>query len=94
MMAAFGVMAALHERERSGEGQLVDVSMTDGSLSWLALVAARYFCDGIVPGRGEAQLAGRLLCYYPTRLRTAGSAAGRSSRSSGGPSARASVGSS
>jgi crotonobetainyl-CoA:carnitine CoA-transferase CaiB-like acyl-CoA transferase len=65
MMAAFGVMAALHERQRSGEGQLVDVSMTDGALSWLALVAARYFCDGIVPGRGDLELAGRLLCYYP-----------------------------
>jgi alpha-methylacyl-CoA racemase len=65
MMAAFGVMAALHERQRSGEGQLVDVSMTDGALSWLALVAARYFCDGIVPGRGDLELAGRILCYYP-----------------------------
>ena len=32
-MAAFGVLAALRERERSGEGQLVDVSMTDGALS-------------------------------------------------------------
>jgi alpha-methylacyl-CoA racemase len=65
MMAAFGVIAALHERQRSGEGQLVDVSMTDGALSWLALVAARYFCDGVVPGRGDLELAGRILCYYP-----------------------------
>jgi alpha-methylacyl-CoA racemase len=65
MMAAFGVMAALHERQRSGEGQLVDVSMTDGALSWLALVAARYFCDGVVPGRGDLELAGGILCYYP-----------------------------
>jgi len=37
LMGAFGIMAALHERERSGEGQLVDVSMADGALSWLAL---------------------------------------------------------
>ena len=29
-MAAFGILAALRERERSGEGQLVDVSMFDG----------------------------------------------------------------
>src|SRR5581483_1848073 len=29
LMAAFGIMAALHERGRSGEGQLVDVSMAD-----------------------------------------------------------------
>src|ERR671936_1408876 len=41
MMAAIGVLAALRERERSGEGQLVDVSMTDGSLAWLCMVAAQ-----------------------------------------------------
>ena len=40
-MAAFGILAALRERDRSGEGQLVDVSMFDGALSWLAMVAAR-----------------------------------------------------
>jgi alpha-methylacyl-CoA racemase len=65
LMAAFGVLAALHERRRSGEGQTVDVSMADGALSWLALVAGRYFCDGEVPRRGEQQLAGGLLCYLP-----------------------------
>jgi alpha-methylacyl-CoA racemase len=65
LMAAFGVMAALHEARRTGEGQVVDVSMTDGALSWLAFEAARYFCDGEVPKRGELMLAGRLVCYYP-----------------------------
>lgn len=65
LMAAFAILAALRERERSGEGQLVDVSMADGALSWLALVAGRYFCDGEEPQRGEQQLAGGLLCYYP-----------------------------
>jgi len=65
LMAAFGVLAALHERRRSGEGQLVDISMADGALSWLALVAGRWFCDGEVPRRGEQQLAGGLLCYLP-----------------------------
>ncbi len=65
LMAAFGVMAALHERRRSGEGQMVDVSMADGALSWLAMVAGRYFCDEEVPRRGEQQLAGGLVCYLP-----------------------------
>jgi crotonobetainyl-CoA:carnitine CoA-transferase CaiB-like acyl-CoA transferase len=67
LMAAFGVMAALHERERSGEGQLVDVSMADGALSWLAMVAARYFAEGAAPRRGGLELAGSLLCYRPYR---------------------------
>jgi crotonobetainyl-CoA:carnitine CoA-transferase CaiB-like acyl-CoA transferase len=65
LMAAFGVMAALRERERSGEGQLVDVSMTDGSLAWLAMVAAQYLCDGLVPQRGRGSLNGGIACYLP-----------------------------
>jgi alpha-methylacyl-CoA racemase len=69
LMAAVGILTALRERERSGEGQLVDVSMADGSLSWLALVAARYFADGIVPRRGGLELAGGLVCYRPYACR-------------------------
>jgi crotonobetainyl-CoA:carnitine CoA-transferase CaiB-like acyl-CoA transferase len=65
LMAAFGILAALRERDRSGEGQLVDVSMADGALSWLALVAAGYLADGTVPRRGELPLAGSLICYRP-----------------------------
>ena len=64
-MAAVGILAALHERERSGEGQLVDISMTDGALSWLAMVVARYFSEQEVPQRGELELAGGILCYFP-----------------------------
>ena len=65
LMAAFGILAALRERDRSGEGQLVDVSMADGALSWLALVAGRYLCDRVVPERGTLELAGGLICYRP-----------------------------
>jgi crotonobetainyl-CoA:carnitine CoA-transferase CaiB-like acyl-CoA transferase len=71
LMAAFGIMAALRERdggparEGSGEGQFVDVSMADGSLAWLAMVAAAYFADGSVPRRGDLPLAGALICYRP-----------------------------
>ena len=32
LMAAFGILAALRERDRTGEGQVVDVSMADGAL--------------------------------------------------------------
>jgi alpha-methylacyl-CoA racemase len=65
LMAAFGILAALRERDRSGEGQFVDASMADGSLSWLAMVAAQYFADGAVPKRGSLPLAGGLICYRP-----------------------------
>ena len=69
LMAAFAILAALRERDRSGEGQLVDVSMADGALSWLALVAGRYFCDEVVPAREDLELAGSLVCYRPYACR-------------------------
>src|SRR5277367_2608711 len=71
LMAAFGILAALRERDGapghpgSGEGQLVDVSMSDGALSWLAMVAAAHFADGSLPRRGDLPLAGALICYRP-----------------------------
>src|ERR1700733_15148513 len=40
LMGAVGILIALRERDRSGEGQFVDCSMFDGALSWLGLVAA------------------------------------------------------
>jgi alpha-methylacyl-CoA racemase len=67
LMAAFGILTALRERDRTGEGQFVDVSMADGSLSWLAMVAAQYLADGQVPRRGEGTLNGGLVCYRPYR---------------------------
>jgi crotonobetainyl-CoA:carnitine CoA-transferase CaiB-like acyl-CoA transferase len=65
LMAALGVITALIEARRSGQGQLVDISMADGALSWLAMVAGKYFCDGEVPRRGEGVLFGGVLCYIP-----------------------------
>jgi alpha-methylacyl-CoA racemase len=65
LMGAFGILAALRERDRSGEGQFVDVSMFDGSLGWLAMAAASYLADGRVPRRGEESLTGGFVCYRP-----------------------------
>jgi crotonobetainyl-CoA:carnitine CoA-transferase CaiB-like acyl-CoA transferase len=67
LMAAFGVLAALRERDRSGEGQLVDVGMADGALAWLAMVAGRALADAGPPRRGSLELAGGILCYRPYR---------------------------
>jgi alpha-methylacyl-CoA racemase len=62
-LAAIGVLAALHERERSGEGQSVDVSLAHGAMAWLtAIVAADER-----PRRGRLRLHGAWACYavYP-----------------------------
>ncbi len=67
LMAVAGILIALQERARSGQGQLVDCSMFDGSLSLLAMLAGQMLADGSIPRRGELQLAGALVCYRPYR---------------------------
>ena len=65
LMAVAGLLIALEERARSGEGQLVDCSMFDGSLSFLAMLAGEMLPDGSTPRRSELRLAGGLVCYRP-----------------------------
>ncbi len=67
LMALVGTLIALRERDRSGQGQVVDCSMFDGSLSLLAMLAAEMLAGGPVPRRGELRLAGGLICYRPYR---------------------------
>ena len=50
-IGALGVMAALVERERTGRGQHVDVSMLDVQISLLNHTATMHLMSGIVPGR-------------------------------------------
>jgi crotonobetainyl-CoA:carnitine CoA-transferase CaiB-like acyl-CoA transferase len=51
MWAVIGILAALHARETSGQGQLVDISLVDGQIAWLTYVAGKYFATGVTPGR-------------------------------------------
>ncbi len=67
LMAVIGILIALRERDRSGEGQFVDCSMFDGALSWLAMVAAEAMANGRAPHRGDLNLAGAITCYRPYR---------------------------
>ncbi len=49
MFAAFGVMAALRVKEKTGRGQEIDVSMMEGQLALLRTMMVDYFADGEVP---------------------------------------------
>jgi crotonobetainyl-CoA:carnitine CoA-transferase CaiB-like acyl-CoA transferase len=51
MWALIGILAALHAREATGRGQLVDISLLDGQVAWLTYVAGKYFTTGVTPGR-------------------------------------------
>ena len=67
LMAVAGILIALQERTRSGQGQLVDCSMFDGSLSFLAMLVGEMFATGSIPRRGELALGGGIICYRPYR---------------------------
>ena len=51
MLAAYAITVALFHRERTGEGQYIDVSMLDLQVSWLTYQAGTYFATGAPPAR-------------------------------------------
>ena len=68
-MAVIGMLTALVGRAQTGEGRMIDVSMTEGVLSLLPLVASTYLNTGHAPRPGRSTLDGGLPCYniYETR---------------------------
>ena len=63
-----GLLAALHHRDRTGEGQWVDIAMLDGSVALNAVGGAEYMVRGRVPEREAEVLNGGLLYdFYRTR---------------------------
>jgi crotonobetainyl-CoA:carnitine CoA-transferase CaiB-like acyl-CoA transferase len=63
MNAAIGVLLALLARERTGKGQYIDISMTDGMLGLLPLTLFFQQRTGEVPRRGESILSHRYAFY-------------------------------
>jgi crotonobetainyl-CoA:carnitine CoA-transferase CaiB-like acyl-CoA transferase len=67
LFAATGILAALHERVRTGCGQHVDVSMLDCQISLLSYIGAMYLKSGIVPhGTGNGHAMHVPYNAYPT----------------------------
>ncbi len=50
MMLGFGVLAAIHHAQRTGEGQFVDVAMTDALLAVCEQMVWQHSLGGAVPG--------------------------------------------
>lgn len=69
IMAAFGIMAAVFHRERTGRGQYIDVSMLDGLLSVGQTLFGEYMATGKVPGPATMRLNGGYPVYgiYETK---------------------------
>jgi len=51
LYAVIGVLSALHERDRTGKGQHVDIALLDCAAAMLANQAMNYFASGNAPGR-------------------------------------------
>ncbi len=49
--AALGIVLALYQRDRTGQGQLIDISMFDTMLSWLGYFPHHYWHKGEEPER-------------------------------------------
>ncbi len=69
LYAALGILLAVTARERTGKGQYVDVSMTDGLLSLLAVPLSFTFADKCFPGRPHNDSAEWFACYRVYRTR-------------------------
>lgn len=61
--AAFGILAALMGREKTGKGQYVDIAMSDGVLALLASFVGPVLMGGESPGRGTNLLNGSVPHY-------------------------------
>jgi crotonobetainyl-CoA:carnitine CoA-transferase CaiB-like acyl-CoA transferase len=67
IFGALGVLAALSERERTGKGQHVDISMLDAQISMLNYMATMHLMSGIVPsGLGNGHFVHVPYNSFPT----------------------------
>ena len=53
IFTALGILAALHERQRSGQGQKLDVAMLDCQMALAENAMTRFFATGEVPRRSD-----------------------------------------
>lgn len=67
--AAVGILLALLAREKTGRGQYLDISMTDGCVSLLSLLLHFQQTNGDIPQRADMRFSHRYACYntYETK---------------------------
>ncbi len=69
LYAAIGILMALHARERTGEGQYIDVAMTDSITALLPYAAGMFWQTGQPPRRGDSDWSHRYAYYNIYRTR-------------------------
>lgn len=68
MYATMGILTALHERERSGVGQDLDVALLDSQVTWLSNVASAFLATGTTPPK-RGNVHPNIAPYQPFRAR-------------------------
>lgn len=63
MYCAFGIMAALYEREKSGKGQVVDAAIVDGATSLMSFFFGVRHVPHLSTARGKGMLGGAAHFY-------------------------------
>ena len=63
MHAAAGILAALFQRERTGQGAFVEISIHEAALSWMLFPGAPALVGGAHDDHGEVPLTGEAACY-------------------------------
>ncbi|KIC08186.1 CoA-transferase [Leisingera sp. ANG-M1] len=51
MYACIGILSALHHREKTGEGQQIDLALVDAQIAWLINEGVAYLNTGSIPKR-------------------------------------------
>jgi CoA:oxalate CoA-transferase len=59
MCAAYAVAAALYQRDRTGEGQYIDLSMLDATITLMASTVTEYLNSGVPPKQSGNNAASR-----------------------------------
>ena len=58
LTSAVGILAAVIAREKTGRGQYLDISMTEGAFYMLAPIIADYYSQRVIPGPRQMRLNG------------------------------------
>lgn len=66
--SVIGILAAVHQREMTGQGQYIDISMFDGLIPFNAMEGASFLVSGMEPKRESTRLnGGSAYDFYETK---------------------------
>lgn len=67
--AVIGILSAVINKNKTGKGRYIDISLLDSAVSTMSFVLGQYFIDKTIPKRSKGFLTGGFPCYrvYKTK---------------------------